>query len=349
MVHNTPWIDPWAITQSWFMFEWWYLSWASTPFDFSTPIIADTTLYAKWNPIPLAVTYTLFFEENGEVLVNDQTGILLNSTGTQPTNPIRTGYIFGWWYTSSSLTTLYNFATPITSNTTLYAKWTPQQTSGWGGWWYTISSTGRVDPETFNPTVERTCFTPMDKKTIDQGIQVSEAFKIAHQMLYSYELTRWQGTRDYRPFDYLTREEVARFMVEFAINVLCRKPNRSYAHNFNDLENSNPTLTKYIRMSYEYDIFHGDQVDESSKVSTTFRPKDKISRDEIIATMVRLVTNEYDEGLWEYWASQYKSFLPRHVKAQLNSNARQDIAVTIYDLYRNNDYHLEDIGYVITY
>ena len=102
-------------------------------------------------------------------------------------------------------------------------------------------------------------------------------------------------------------------------------------------------------MSYEYDIFHGDQVGELSKVSTTFRPKDKISRDEIIATMVRLVTNEYDEGLWEYWASQYKSFLPRHVKAQLNSNARQDIAVTIYDLYRNNDYYMEDIGYVITY
>ena len=48
-------------------------------------------------------------------------------------------------------------------------------------------------------------------------------------------------------------------------------------------------------MSYEYDIFHGDQVDESSKTSTTFRPKDKISRDEIIATMVRLVKNEYNE------------------------------------------------------
>ena len=102
-------------------------------------------------------------------------------------------------------------------------------------------------------------------------------------------------------------------------------------------------------MSYEYDIFHGDQVGELSKVSTTFRPKDKISRDEIIATMVRLVTNEYDEGLWESWASQYKSFLSRHVKAQLNSNARKDIAVTIYDLYRNNDYHIENIGYVITY
>ena len=136
----------------------------------------------------------------------------------------------------------------------------------------------------------------MDKKTIDQGIQVSEAFKIAHQMLYSYELTRWQGTRDYRPFDYLTREEAARFMVEFAINVLCRKPNRSYADNFTDIADANPTLISYIRKSYEYDIFHGDQVDEKSKTSTTFRPLDKISRDEIIATMVRLVTNEYNEG-----------------------------------------------------
>ena len=229
---------------------------------------------------------------------------------------------------------------------------TKKSTSGWWGsytptTWST--TTWVIDDDIYNPSIGSTCFTPMDKKTIDQGIQVSEAFKIAHQMLYSYELTRWQGTRDYRPFDYLTREEAARFMVEFAINVLCRKPNRSYADNFTDIADANPTLISYIRKSYEYDIFHGDQVDEKSKTSTTFRPLDKISRDEIIATMVRLVTNEYNEGEWESRASHYKSFLRRYVTAQLNSNSRQDIAVTIYDLYRNNEYHMEDIGYVITY
>ena len=63
--------------------------------------------------------------------------------------------------------------------------------------------------------------------------------------------------------------------------------------------------------------------------------------------MVRLVTNEYNEGEGEAWASQYKSFLNAYVTTQLNSSSRQDIAVTIYDLYRNNTYHMETIGYVI--
>lgn len=168
-------------------------------------------------------------------------------------------------------------------------------------------------------------------------------------MLYSYELTRWQGTRDYRPFDYLTREEAARFMVEFAINVLCRKPNKSYADNFSDISNANPTLINYIKKSYEYDVFHGDQLNTDSKISTTFRPLDKISKDEIIATMVRLVTNEFYEGQGDAWATQYKSFLRKYVTAQLETNSRYDIAVTVYDLYRNNAYHMENIGYVITY
>ena len=196
----------------------WYLSGASNPFDFSTPLSWDTTLYAQWNLISVALTYTLFFEENGWTLVTDQTGITLNGTGNQPTNPIRTGYTFGWWYTSPAFTTLYNFSTVITWDTTVYAKWTEQSWWWWGGWWYTIPY-----EEVFNDTIGTTCFTPWDKRTIDQWNNVTESFKIAHQMLYSYELTKWQGIRDYRPFDYLTREEAARFMVEFAENVLCRK------------------------------------------------------------------------------------------------------------------------------
>ncbi len=36
------------------------------------------------------ITYTLSFEENGGTLVQDQTGILLNGTGTQPTPPVKT-------------------------------------------------------------------------------------------------------------------------------------------------------------------------------------------------------------------------------------------------------------------
>ena len=65
--------------------------------------------------------------------------------------------------------------------------------------------------------------------------------------------------------------------------------------------------------------------------------------------MVRLVTNEYNEWQCDAWATQYKAFLNRYVTTQLNSSSRNDIAVTIYDLYRNNTYHMENIGYVINH
>ena len=43
----------------------------------------------------------------------------------QPTNPTRTNYTFGSWYTTSGLTTQWNFSNDtISQNTTLYAKWT---------------------------------------------------------------------------------------------------------------------------------------------------------------------------------------------------------------------------------
>lgn len=364
--NTTGWYNQTGITQTLTGYSWSVVTWDILDYIWYTynPSISNQTGVLVDSGLVLKLyydskTYTLFFEEDGWIEVGNQTWIAYNTTATKPTDPIKTGYTFWWWYTTTWLTIVYDFTTPITQDTIVYAKWTAV-TSWWTGtgtppWWgYTLPgtgsttpTTGTVDPEVFNPSIGTSCFIPMNKPTIDQGIQVSEAFKIAHQMLYSYELTRRQGTKDYRPFSYLTREETARFMVEFAINVLCRKPNRAYTDNFNDIENANHTLIDYIKKSYEYDIFHGDQLDAESKTSTTFRPLDKISRDEIIATMVRLVTNKYNEDLWETWANRYKAFLNKHVTANLKSNSRGDIAVTIYDLYRNNSYHMENIGYVI--
>lgn len=244
-----------------------------------------------------------------------------------------------------------------------------QQKSNWGGGWgwttpkdicpdwdYTPTyydgscgtppATGTVDDPVFNPSIGKTCFTPLNKKTIYQWNNVTQAFRIAHQMIYSYELTRWQGTVDYRPYDYLTREEAARFMVEFAQNVLCRKKTRIYANNFSDLDISNPTLTKFIRASYEYEIFNGDKTTDTT---TTFRPKDLISNDELTAIMIRLVKNTiFNEPEWWDWANPYKTELNKYVQSStLNDTGRGSIAEVIYDLYRNNQYELKSVWYVI--
>lgn len=141
----------------------------------------------------------------------------------------------------------------------------------------------------FNPSFEGSCYAPTHRSTIHQDIEVTEAFTQAHQMLYNYQLTRWQGDADFRPYSTLTREEAARFMVEFAEKVLCRTKTRKYDGRFVDIGVSNPTLTPFIRASYEYEIFNGDKSDTTT---TTFRPKDRLSEEELVVIIVRLITNE---------------------------------------------------------
>ncbi|WP_251510714.1 InlB B-repeat-containing protein [Paenibacillus polysaccharolyticus] len=42
---------------------------------------------------------------------------------TTPAEPVREGYVFGGWYSDEGLTTVYDFATPVTANMTLHVKW----------------------------------------------------------------------------------------------------------------------------------------------------------------------------------------------------------------------------------
>lgn len=48
-----------------------------------------------------------------------------NGTITVPTNPTRSGYTFGGWYTDTALTNPWNFNDKVTNALTLYAKWIP--------------------------------------------------------------------------------------------------------------------------------------------------------------------------------------------------------------------------------
>ena len=208
--------------------------------------------------------------------------------------------------------------------------------------------TKEVEKQLFNPTIKTSCFNPLDEKTVDQGNAMTELLKQAHQMLYSYQLTRWQGTRDFAPERSLTRQEAARFMTEFATNVLCRKPSRSYADQFTDLGDADPTLLPYIYKSYDYLIFNGDANPNGDKVKTTFRPYDLITVDELSAIITRLVKNQTMEEPTEDRARNYRHYIGSIAsKSALKNDIRWIVAEVIYDLYRNNDYELKEVGYVI--
>ena len=208
--------------------------------------------------------------------------------------------------------------------------------------------TKEVEKQLFNPTIKTSCFNPLDQKTIDQGNIMTELLKQAHQMLYSYQLTRWQGTRDFAPERSLTRQEAARFMTEFATNVLCRKPSRSYADQFTDLGDADPTLLPYIYKSYDYLIFNGDANPNGDKAKTTFRPYDLITVDELSTIITRLVKNQTMEEPAEDRARNYRNYIGSIAsKSALKNDIRWTVAEVIYDLYRNNDYELKEVGYVI--
>ncbi len=202
-----------------------------------------------------------------------------------------------------------------------------------------------IKPEVFNSTIEDgVCYTRWMGDTIDQGNTVSMLFKKAHQLMYSYKLTKWQWTLDYNPDLYITREQAAKFMIEFARNILCRsslKDQYLYTNQFIDLSKADTTLVPYIKASYEYGIFKWDP-------DGHFRPKSLISKDELSAIIVRMVTNKVlPESSDVNWASEYKQKMMWYTTVKRTNMRRSNIAEVIYDLYKNNQYTWTNLWYVI--
>lgn len=71
------------------------------------------------------VYYTVTFDSNGGSEVASQQ-VEEGGTATEPEDPELDGYVFGGWYSDSSLETSYDFSTAVTSDITLYAGWTQE-------------------------------------------------------------------------------------------------------------------------------------------------------------------------------------------------------------------------------
>ena len=105
-------------TTTGFVFGGWYTNQACTSaFDFSTPITANTTLYAKWVQ---ALTVTFDLNGHGDSFTQE---VVSGTKATKPSTPVSAGYVFVGWYSDQACTSEYNFNTPVTSAKTLYAKW----------------------------------------------------------------------------------------------------------------------------------------------------------------------------------------------------------------------------------
>ncbi|MCL2601575.1 MAG: InlB B-repeat-containing protein [Treponema sp.] len=101
-------------------FDGWYINAvekSTEPFNFSTPITADITLYAHWTQ-----GVTLSFDSDKGSTVDDVL-VRPNATAKKPHDPTKDNFDFDGWFSNEARTDEYNFSTPVTVNITLYAKW----------------------------------------------------------------------------------------------------------------------------------------------------------------------------------------------------------------------------------
>ena len=302
-------------------------------------------------PTPINLILGSIYTEQGAKWSdgNDGTGTILMPTsgsvdaGTLWTYILKYTYVDGAGNTGNTVTRTVNVYRPLDGGAYIDL---PTPTHGSQNQ-TTIPDTNtetNIDlNDLLNPTIDSSnCFSQNDKRVIDQGNGVSLNFMKAQQLLLNFDLTSIPGTKDYNPERSLTRAEAAKFLSLFAQNILCRETTKTYpAGLFKDLGQTDAGLQSYIKLSYEYEIFRGD-------VGGMFRPNDIISRDELIAVIVRLVTNEYDNVQGADRAANYKATLNSNTSIPLTSVKRGNTAEVIYDLYRNNDYSMDaDLGFVL--
>jgi uncharacterized repeat protein (TIGR02543 family) len=112
---------PDAPIRSGYVFANWYSDKElTTVFNFSTPIIADRTLYAKWLRL-----FTVSFDADGGTPVPEQETVAEGRKVSSPPAMTKAGYSFNGWYNDEAFNDLWIFETDtVKEDLTLYAKWT---------------------------------------------------------------------------------------------------------------------------------------------------------------------------------------------------------------------------------
>lgn len=172
---------------------------------------------------------------------------------------------------------------------------------------------------------------------------------------YYWALNNWMTTqqtvKSANLWWYITREEMAKMISNYAINILWKTPNTSKSCYFID-SNINPDLVQYVTKSCQLWLM-GQWV-------TSFRPKDSVSRAEFWTVLSR--------ALWwsknEWWSTYYENHLKalksewimNKIDTPMNKEVRGYVMLMLmrshepdYIQSYNDEDHTEydDISYVI--
>ena len=206
------------------------------------------------------------------------------------------------------------------------------------------------DTAIFNSSIENgKCYTRRAYLGIKDSEKVvtSEEFKKALSFLRSYEMTMFDSVEGFDPYRNLSREEAAKIFSNFAINVLCRKPDMNLSVKYSDIENANPTLKPYITLAYQLGVMKGSGMGDGE-----FRPFDAISKAEVNAVLIRMILKSYlDENKSEnkVWYAEYNKVATDLGIINQGAGAepvlRNNVALMLFRAYKNQVFDWRNINY----
>ena len=206
------------------------------------------------------------------------------------------------------------------------------------------------DTAIFNPTVENgKCYTRREYLGIkdSETLVTSEEFKKALSFLRTYEMTMFDSVEGFDPYRNLSREEAAKIFSNFAMHVLCRKPDMNLSVKYSDVENADPSLKPYITLAYQLGVMKGSGMGDGE-----FRPFDAISKAEVNAVLIRMILKSYlDEKETELKTrySEYNKVATDlgiiNQGAGAEAASRHNVALMLFRAYKHQVFDWRNIDY----
>lgn len=229
------------------VFAGWYADEAlATEFDFTTPITADTTVYAKWNKAIVTITFNLVKDwmvgggTNETVPINIYYGDVVPAKAVPDTAV--PGYTFDGWYLNGEP---FDVATtPVTENITLDAAWHLNQFDAEIVGEYTYTGTGitpeiKVTDSTTKEDVDLTA-NPVDVtyEAVSENAKLDAAGLPVNAGTYKVTVSQEYAYPTYEGYKYVKAEPV-----ELTLEV--KPANISEASRFNAVLVNNDGETAY--------------------------------------------------------------------------------------------------------
>lgn len=153
--------------------------------------------------------------------------------------------------------------------------------------------------------------------------------------MYEYSLTSYRTVDDFMGESYLTREQAAKFFVEFAKKILGKVVDETKVVKLSDLKKANPTLQSYIKEANQLGLFKG--------TNGKYLPLNNLTKAQALAVIIRAKDGTKNEaksnGAWyrDYYnlSSSYsmlKWLEMDYFKADSENIKRKEVALLLYRL-----------------